>query len=163
MSETKNFLEMMGASLEQGLEALSRLDARARKDRDNRICACGHSVKAHEMTPSGRMVGCKPSKMECPCLELKPVVRTGNVRYFVRKTMGPGYDHALMLGLMKCARDGVEVEWLIEPKCEFCDSTVFRPIPFSRTGQVVSGPGAYTKLLCEQHYGIATAALGSEE
>ena len=117
------------------------------RDRDGRICACGHPMTRHAVL-SG-LVYCKPSRMECPCKKDRPVVTTSDTRLFLCKTEGQGPMHALGRGLVAAAKDGHRVEWLIEKKCDRCGSEgPVSPVPVTQRGVAVSEPTGFDALLC---------------
>ncbi len=143
----KDPFEFVDFSYGDVVEAEAKLSRQKRLDRDNRICVCGHPVGRHE-TSYG--VYCKPSKMECPCKKLRPVLSVGDVRCFLRKTSGAGQFHALGLGLKTAYDRGFAVDWLIEQKCDRCGNDgAVSPVPVTATGLIVSEATGFDVLLCK--------------
>jgi len=85
---------------------------------DRRICICGASMSRHE--PGSFTV--KALSFEYECKRQFPVLKVGNTRHFVARTISSGEGHALVRGYMasKAAIPNFEegVEWLIDFKCE---------------------------------------------
>jgi len=147
-SESKNPLEAMGMNMDEVLEMDSVLRTRPAK-RDGRICICGHGVMKH--TELGGMVNCKPSKMDCPCKKIRPVLDAEDTRPFLRKTQGGGPMHALSRGLASLLSTGKEAEWIIDLKCDRCgkESDTLIPVPVTQSGVAVTEPTGFDALLCQ--------------
>jgi hypothetical protein len=92
-----NGFEFLDFDVEDVRTAEEKIKAQSRPDRDKRICACGHPLNSHTVGSSG-VVLCTPSRMICPCKNARPVLIAGDARKFLRKTMGPGPEHALARG-----------------------------------------------------------------
>jgi hypothetical protein len=119
------------------------------RDRDRRICACGHPFSRHH-TLSGRLE-CKPSKMYCKCKNQKAVLESDDTRFFLRKTMGAGALHALGRGLKATVERGIEIRWVIEPNCEKCGEVdKLSPVPVTQHGIAQSYDTGYTAMLCRK-------------
>lgn len=155
MENIKDPYEFLDFGQEDSEAAEIKISEQGRSDRDKRICACGHPMARH-WTEQGRTL-CKPSKMECPCRfeSHRAVLVAGDARKFLRKTEGPGPEHALARGILASVQDGKNVEWLVEMKCDFCQKegpvspcpvTVGRSIEFKATG--------YDALLCRECKGL---------
>lgn len=143
------------------MKALDRADIVGKKASDTRICICGHSMSAHSGTSSadrdailltGRALKthCTPGRMNCPCSNARPVLLASDARKFMRKTAGPGMDHALGLGIAACRKADKTVEWLVDMECERCKTTEAKlaPVALSPGGLVTNEPGADNALLC---------------
>jgi hypothetical protein len=143
--EARKALEMMGLSVDEMLEE----DVIKRpKYTDSRICLCGHAVARH--TATNGFVYCKPSKMECPCKNVRPVLETDDTRKFLRKTEGGGKLHALSLGMLQILRLGKSVKWIVDLKCDRCGSEDDQvvPVPVTQTGRPTNYATGYDALLC---------------
>lgn len=122
------------------------LQPRGRR-RDGRICACGHPLTRHAVLNG--LVYCKPTRMECPCRKDRPVLTTSDTRAFLCKTEGQGTMHALGRGLFVAARDGHQVEWLVERKCDRCGTEgPVSPVPVTQQGVAVNEATGFDALLC---------------
>ena len=88
--------------------------------KDDRVCICGHTMSKHKTTSSG-LISCVPSRHRCPCKRMHAVLKSDNIRPFMRKTSGHGEQHALMLGMVKSIEVGATVSWINTPlTCERC-------------------------------------------
>jgi hypothetical protein len=145
-------LAQIGMTVEE-LEAADQelyLSGKAqRRSRDNRVCACGHRASAH--TVVGGVAYCRPTKLECPCKALKPVLEVQDTRCFNFKTEGSGALHALGRGLLACVKREKAVRWIVELQCERCGKEAERLIPtaVSQRGQAVAHATGFDALLCE--------------
>lgn len=154
-SSAEQVLESMGLTLDEVREADETLRGRP-KERDGRICICGHPVNRHTVT-SG-VVLCKPTRMECPCRKVRPVLDVSDTRAFLRKTAGPGPEHALSRGLrgLTDGRQGAggaerSAEWVVDLECDRCGgNTRVVPAPVTSSGNVVHEPTGYDALLCAE-------------
>jgi hypothetical protein len=145
-------LEAMGISLEEAEQAdkSTREVSRRERDRDISVCLCGHGSARHIVV--GGAVFCKPSRMECPCKRLRPVLECKDTRKFLRKTTGGGALHALTLGILAHAQEGKPVKWLVELKCDRCgkDDKNVVPVPVTQHGRAVGYATGYDALLCRE-------------
>lgn len=136
--------------LDFSLEEAQKVDAELKKpvsNRDSRVCACGHPMARH--TNLSGMVYCKPTRMECPCKTMRPVIEADDVRPFLRKTGGAGPMHALGRGLAAAMEKGISVRWLIEMKCDRCQKPgPVSPVPVTQRGIAVPDATGYDALLC---------------
>jgi hypothetical protein len=145
---------------DEAMKALHQSDLRTRKDRDSRICICGHPMSNHSglsdverriMSDAG-MPGkttCTPGRMTCPCDIARPAVYADDARMFLRKTLGDTpYDHALTLGIAACKRKSIHVEWLIDLLCDRCGNPNVSIAAITAWGKIASEPSALNKLLC---------------
>lgn len=122
------------------------------RQRDNRICICGHPINYH------RSGVCMPAKMVCPCQNAVAVLSCDDTRFFLRKTEGPGALHALTRGIVALTVKGKEAEWIDTPVCEYpeCESpegTKVIPVPINTTvvpPRISYGPTKVNKFLCEE-------------
>jgi hypothetical protein len=79
----------------------------------------------------------------------------GDVRKFLRKTEGPGPEHALARGILASVQDGKSVEWLVEMKCDFCqEETKVSPCPISLSRSIEFRATGYDALLCRKCQGL---------
>jgi hypothetical protein len=121
-----------------------------KRNRDSRICACGHRMSAHTVVAGASF--CRPTKLECPCKSPRPVLTVSDTRSFNYKTEGSGALHALSRGILALARRGGRSHWLIELKCDRCSRQVDRLLPsaVSQRGRAMTEPTGYDALLCEE-------------
>ena len=151
--ETKTALEALaqiGMTVEELREAEEELaKVGSKRDRDSRICVCGHRMSAH--TVIGGAGFCRPTKMECPCKTPRPVIEAADTRCFNYKTSGSGGLHALARGMLACVERGKSFRWTIPLVCDRCKKEAERLIPcaVSQRGQSMSAATGYDALLCE--------------
>jgi hypothetical protein len=147
MSSAKDALEAMGISAEEAIAADENL--KERKQRDSRICLCGHAVNRH-LVSSGSVL-CTPSRMVCPCKNIRPVLEVDDIRMFLRKTTGPGVEHALVRGMAALAKDGKSARWIEEVACDRCHTTEGRitAVPITAGKTVAYEATGFNALLCE--------------
>jgi hypothetical protein len=147
MSSAAEALAALGMTTEQVTKIDEVLRTRPQK-RDGRICLCGHGVTKHLV--SDGFVTCKPSKMDCPCKKVRPVIDAEDTRPFLRRTQGAGPMHALSRGLAALAVSGKNANWIIDLKCDRCNAETNNlvPVPVTATGFAVSEPTGYDALLC---------------
>lgn len=126
-----------------------------RVERDARICICGHAVSRHGGVDIGATY-CSPSKMQCPCRNIKAVVEAQDSRDFLNKTIGSGPMHALGRGIQSSMERSHWVKWIIDPVCEMCgkDSQI-SPVPISQQGVVLYEASGWNALLCRNCRGEA--------
>jgi len=116
-------------------------------ERDGRICACGHPMARH--TNLGGIVLCKPTRMECPCKNTRPVLDCSDVRGFLRKTAGAGPMHALGRGVQASLSKNVDVKWIVEMRCDRCKTEgPVSPVPVTKSGISVDYATGFDALLC---------------
>lgn len=145
-------LQAMGISLEEIEKAdqVSRETPRREKERDTTICLCGHGSARHILVNG--TVFCKPSRMECPCKKLRPVLKADDTRKFLRKTTGGGALHALSLGILAHVKENKSVSWIVDLKCDRCkkDDKNVVPVPVTQQGRAVGYATGYDALLCRE-------------
>ena len=148
MTSAKDALAAMGIGLEEAIQADTRL--KERQVRDPRICLCGHAINKH-INENG-IVLCTPSRMVCPCKCVRPVIEVEDTRKFLRKTTGPGVEHALVRGIAALADIGKEAKWIEPLKCDRCQATEGRivPCPITEGKQVAYKATGRDALLCEK-------------
>lgn len=148
MENIENPFEFLDFDVEDVRTAEEKIKAQSRPDRDKRICACGHPMNSHTISSSG-IVLCTPSRMMCPCKVARPVLIAGDARKFLRKTMGPGPEHALSRGILASFEDGKDVAWIIDRICDRCgrDGNI-SPVPITREGIIKYEATGYDALLC---------------
>lgn len=139
-------LEAIGMTVDE----VEMHDTKKVRNDDKQICACGHPVARH--TDTYGVVYCKPSRMECPCKRIRPVLWSANMRRFLRKTEGPGPAHALARGIVECVKRNEEVEWTIDLVCDRCKKQSDRlvPTPVTQSGYAQNQPTGYDALLCRE-------------
>ena len=120
-----------------------------RRTGDRRICVCGHPAGRHTQVQGITL--CKPTRMECPCKNLRAVLRAEDTRNFLRKTEGSGALHALGRGLRAAQDAGKSVEWLVEAKCDSClTAAQVSPVAVTQRGIVVQSATGFDALLCRK-------------
>jgi hypothetical protein len=147
MSSASDALAALGLDVDEVMEIDSTLRTRPAV-RDGRICLCGHGVGKH--LEVGGVVLCKPSKMDCPCKKLRPVIDADDTRPFLRKTQGGGGSHALARGLAALAESGKDAVWIIDLVCDRCgeENKSLIPVPVTKDGRAVDAATGYDALLC---------------
>ena len=161
--EEEDVLAQLGVSRFDAETGLDQSNLGLRKDRDHRVCICGHAAGAHAeaYTPSGPVANCTPGKQQCPCVEARYVAQAQNLRNFMRKTEGRAQNHALLLGIMKSLREHQKVSWLVPVQCDFCSGPNPFPVPISLDGRILMDrPGAYNKFMCDTCYRGVMASGG---
>lgn len=146
--QSLELLASMGISFEEAKQVSEALKTTRLKD--DRVCVCGHKMSNHRVSGNG-LISCVPSRLQCPCKRAKPVLRSDNLRPFMRATKGHGLQHALVLGLTKAVEIGATVEWLEMPtKCERCEQEAkVRPVCLTKSGFKSSENYGYDYLLCD--------------
>lgn len=132
-----------GFDMEEAEQLLGQVEDRAQKVFDNRICICGHPIGRHRVangntteiskkqSPSfPKTHECKPNATDCRCYQPRAVLKTDDLRLFLRNTKGAGALHALGQGVVNATKKGVKVVWLEDPKCDKCGE-VGRVLPVS--------------------------------
>lgn len=113
-----NPLERTGLDVNEVAELNSIL--KQTRQKNNRICLCGHASSRHVYTPELGTYSCNCPKFTCDCKQLKEVIKSSDTRPFVRKTLGNGKRHALILGIQGAIEKDAKVEWLVPSVCERC-------------------------------------------
>lgn len=146
MTTAKDALAAMGIDFDEAVKADNKL--KDRQIRDPRICLCGHAVNKHTVTNG--MVLCTPSRMVCPCKSVRAVIEVEDTRKFLRKTTGPGVEHALVRGIAALADNNKEAKWIDPIKCDRCATTEGRiiPCPITEGKQVAYKATGRDALLC---------------
>lgn len=148
-TSAREALELMGIDVEEAIEMDEILLGKiASGMRDPHICVCGHPVSRH--TSTNGVVYCKPTRMECPCKYVKPVLEVEDLRSFLRKTTGAGSMHALTRGMVASIKKGKSVTWLTDPVCDRCGKSAdsISPTPVTPNGISVNYATGYDALLC---------------
>lgn len=144
MTDPFKFLDF---TLEEAIEADALVTTK--RERDGRICNCGHPVGRHN--DEHGVVVCNPSRMQCKCKKIKPVLESADVRPFLRKTEGSGALHALGRGLQAAVTQGIKVEWLVEMKCERCQAEgPISPVSVTQNGFITNEPTGFDAMLCHE-------------
>jgi hypothetical protein len=150
VSEELNALEMMGISIEEGIEAdKAMMDKTTNKrQRNPEICLCGHSSTKHSNYAG--LVNCKPAALGCPCKKLRVVLEAEDTRLFLRKTGGGGAMHALSRGITSSIQAGKAVKWKVELVCDRCQSGSrgIVPVPVTQSGYGADYATGFDALLC---------------
>jgi len=152
MSTAQDALKAMGLTTDEVIQVDSNLRTRPAK-RDGRVCLCGHGVSKHtivEVPGRETISSCKPSKMDCPCKKVRPVIDVEDTRPFLRKTMGSGSMHALSRGLAVLAESGKSADWIVDLVCDRCEkkSDSLFPVPVTKDGRIATDATGYDALLC---------------
>ena len=150
MSDARSILAGMGLDPDEAIEADQRLKTKPK--RDPRICVCGHAVNKH-VPESG---ACEPTRYKCPCRQMIPVLTVDDTRLFLRRTTGPGAEHALTRGIAALADNDKGCEWIEEThKCFKCGgSEQLRAVPTNQDGTLVKYEHSqYNILVCSGCYG----------
>lgn len=149
--EALEALAQIGMTVEEIKDAQKNYDQLGpKRDRDNRICVCGHRMSAHTVVAGAGF--CRPTKMECPCKNARPVIEAADTRCFNYKTSGSGGLHALSRGMLACVERGKSFRWIVPLVCDRCKKDADRLIPcaVSQRGQAMSYATGYDALLCEE-------------
>lgn len=148
MSSAKNALSAIGVSLDEAV--LVDETIRNRGPRDNRICICGHPMSAHADI-AGRHIECQRARMVCKCVKPRAVLACSDTRLFLRKTTGPGMEHALIRGLGAIANKDGEAEWLVPFVCDICSSDQDITVsPITEFGKVSYEPTGHDIFICKK-------------
>ena len=153
MTEFSKDLGKILGSFDFDVEDVKKVEERKyeAKHRDARICVCGHPMTRHTIVNG--LVFCKPTRLECPCKTTKPVLEAEDVRYFIRRTQGPGPEHALARGIFASINAGKGVKWIIEMSCDRCNEVRedLTPAPVTQRGVIsYDEPTGFDALLCRQ-------------
>jgi hypothetical protein len=141
LEENKDAMSFFDFSEEEALQVAEEEVIRTR-ERDGRICICGHPNTRHSTYAD--VVACNPTRMACDCKQIRLVLEVSDTRLFLRKTNGSGTSHALSKSMSKAKSLGVEIKWLIDPKCDRCN--VEKPISPVSISQ--NGKHGYNAFLC---------------
>lgn len=152
MTNAKQGLALLGINAEEALAVDKELTRKP--SRDKRVCLCGHAVNKHS-TEAGT-VQCVPSRYFCPCKNIRPVVEVEDTREFLRKTNGPGAEHALTRGLAALFSKDKSFEWIVDVKCDKCGieatpagDVKISPVAVTEYKTVSYEATGYDALLCE--------------
>lgn len=151
MTSAKDALAALGLSVDEAIETDKKLKQKVA--RDSRVCLCGHAVNKH--TVVNGIVMCTPSRMNCPCKNCRPVIEVDDTRLFLRKTTGPGYEHALVRGIAALHEVGKGMKWIEPPKCDRCSTSEGRiqPVPITTGKTVAYEATGRDALLCDKCLG----------
>ena len=152
LDTAEDALAAIGISLEDAIDGDNAL-LRSSGNKSKLVCVCGHPVSRHTETVG--VVYCKPTRMECPCKKIRPVLEAEDLRCFLRKTAGSGSMHALTRGMAASAQKEKKVRWVIDLKCDRCKKHVDRlvPTPVTQSGIAVNYPTGHDALLCHSCLG----------
>lgn len=145
MTNPFEFLDIDENEAKETLSEINRVG-----NRDKRICICGHSINYHSFISTRGHHTCNAQKNACKCRNPRPVLETTNARVFNRKTQGAAGLHALTQGIASAMEVGATIEWLIEMKCDKCDTVgPVVPVPVTQQGTISSnGHTGFDKMLC---------------
>ena len=153
-----NPLERTGLDLKE----LAELNAALKQTRqkNDKICICGHASGRHTWTEELQAHTCQPPRFNCECKKLVEVIKSTDTRPFVRKTIGNGKRHALILGMQSAIEKGATVEWTVPSVCARCkeegptapcvvspEGIIYDGIPERRSGEPPKP--IYHALLCQ--------------
>lgn len=148
-------MDFLGFDRDEVEEEIVKKEQELANARDGRICSCGHPVKHHNVDKDNPTISaCKPGRQFCPCAKLKPVIKVGDTRYFLRKSEGNGKLHALALGIVASMRAkphlADEMEWLVPNTCEKCQTENVQLFPtyVTQQGVIMDDPTKFSVLLC---------------
>ena len=148
-----SMLDAMGLTLEDVMRAEDIIRVKP-THRDGRVCICGHAISKHTFAVG--IVSCKPSRLNCPCKTIKPVIDVSDTRYFLRKTEGSGPLHALSRGMAALEAANGSGSWLIgvecqNPNCAKTPNSRVVPVPVDgrvSPPRVATSATGYDLLLC---------------
>lgn len=149
LDEAATLFAALGLAPEDVMAIDSALNSRpARAKRDHRINVCGHPIA--RITNAAGIVYCKPTRMECPCKKIRPMLEVSDLRFFLRRTEGGGALHALTRGLAALEAAGGQAKWLEDLQCDRCGATEggVVPVPVTANGIKVSRATGYDAMLC---------------
>lgn len=149
MSDARSILASMGLDADEAIATDKRLKTKPR--RDPRVCICGHAMNKH-VPESG---ACEPTRYKCPCRMATPVLTVDDTRLFLRRSTGPGPEHALTRGIAALAEAGKSCDWIeTGGKCMKCESTeAIRAVPTDSTGmKVIYDHSAFNIMVCVDCY-----------
>ena len=155
MRPARELLLDMGLDPDEAIRVSEELKSYHRKPRNPDICVCGHPMARHtEIEGRPGEWTCQPSRMYCPCDHARAVLRVEDTRMFLRKTKGPKFEHALMLGLTQLITAGKEAEWIDDPRtCDKCGTRCDPfPVPLTRSNSIAYEASSRNALLCQICY-----------
>jgi len=150
MEEIKN--ESLFAAFDFSVDEVEDVleEAKKSKAKSKSICMCGHADGFHDSSASGEQY-CTANKQNCKCVKKDLVLVAQDTRIFLRKTTGPGPQHALAQGIRDAEKAGQMLQWIGTPKCEPCGSTVdLSPCPVSERGVILYEDKGINKWLCAE-------------
>ena len=132
MATGKEILEDMGLDYEEAVAF--EQDLKKLKQRDRRVCACGHAMARHEFNPSIGLDKCSALRYDCKCRKPNAVLDTNDVRPFRFRTEGSGIQHAISRGIVAAVKKGHELNWIEEAQiCDKCKTTEGKMTPMTVT------------------------------
>lgn len=149
MSSARDALLALGLDPDEYAKHEEEVGKRPR--RDPRVCICGHPLSRHEFISATGQYMCTPAKVTCSCTFNVPVLTAQDTRLFLRKTTGPGKEHALMRGISASLLAGKDIEWIDKPQCGACGTSDaakrIEVAPFNGSNRIVydqnGGDSAY--------------------
>lgn len=141
--------KMFSFDLNESEEILDRVEKENGR-RDGRICICGHPMTSHSEFES--IVSCTPAKMKCKCKKTRPVIEVSDTRSFKRRGEGNGAAHALSLGIANAKRAGLEITYLIESRCDTCqtDDVPISPVNVEKDFTATVEETGFTVFMCDR-------------
>lgn len=126
LEDPAEILKKMGIDVDEAIRVDRRLSRSRRKD--PHICICGHPISSHtEYSDPAHgiiepVISCKPSKMQCHCKQIYPVLYSEDNRLFWRKTNSYGNEHALTRGITASIAAEKKCYWTEGPHmhCKDC-------------------------------------------
>jgi hypothetical protein len=147
--ENMSAFDKLGVTKDDAKDALERIQEESGR-KDGRICICGHSNGRHRIGYAGLMT-CQAAKQFCPCKQVRLVVSASDTRPFLRKSSGGDGFHALIQGIAAAEEKGIDVEWLVEPKCDKCGgSDGISVVTVDASGFELTESKGYDIFVCSQ-------------
>lgn len=137
------------------IESVYKATEKVDRAKDARVCICGHGATRHKQAYG--VSRCQPGRQSCSCAQLQVVLHASDLRSFMCRTTGPGAEHALVKGIAGSERlaekTGIplEIDWVVEVKCQRCgseDGVV--PAAITSGGFVSDGPERLNVLSCRK-------------
>jgi hypothetical protein len=149
---TDNVSNMFSFDLAEADEVNNSIEGQGRI-RDGGICVCGHPSSRHTWVPErGRSV-CQPTKLYCACMKKDVYIEVSDTRFFLRKTLGNGPEHAFSRGVAAAIKAGVDIKIIKPPICEPCgkEGVPVTPVRVTDTGRVTdSDSSGRNAFLCRE-------------
>jgi len=140
---------MFSFDMEEAEDILEKARREVRQ-RDGRICICGHPMATH--TEFHGVTTCKPSKMQCKCKQSRAVIEVSDTRVFRRKGRGNGAAHALSAGIVAAKQAELDLEYLIEARCDTCqtEGVPISPVNVTREFVATEEETGYSVFMCDK-------------
>jgi hypothetical protein len=156
MTTAREALLAMGIDPDEAIATDERLRSKPR--RDSRICICGHAISRHNIDEDSGRSTCSPSQMSCSCLHINPVLEADDTRMFLRKTTGPGKEHALIRGISALIAIDKSCTWIAGSQlCQKCGTAelpiVPVPVKDPEMSKVVYRQSQHNAMMCAKCLG----------